>query len=112
MSLCMIGIEEFLRLYLVHPHFCILAFMVRHGQIVAAQLRHKNTGLCAEASLYFSEEGIVIGVLLLKDINVAISGKIDPLVFRVISGIVDHSNRRDRKSTRLNSSHRTISYAV
>src|SRR5207248_5768947 len=35
-----------------------------------------------------------------------------PSVILIVIGIVRTVNRRDRKSTRLNSSHRTISYAV
>src|SRR5438477_341311 len=67
--LCMAGVEILLRLYIVHPHFGVFAFAVRHSQVVAIQFGHENAGFCAKASL-------------------------------------------DRKSTRLNSSHMSISYAV
>src|SRR5207248_9661494 len=40
--------------------------------------------------------------------EVSVEGEVDPKT----GWVYDHANIRDRKSTRLNSSHRTISYAV
>src|SRR5947208_483606 len=69
----MTGVEDLLRLYIVHPHFGVLAFVMWHGQIVAIEFRNENAGFCAKASFDPPQQGVVIGVELLNNVEVAVS---------------------------------------
>src|SRR2546429_5596382 len=80
--------------------------------------RPPRSTLFPYTTLFRSQQGVVIGVELLNNVEVAVSSKIDSPVLCVVSGIIHHANAGklgddlDRKSTRLNSSHGYISYAV
>src|SRR5256885_9093430 len=70
------------------PRSTLFPYTTLFRSIVAIEFRNENAGFCAKASFDPPQQGVVIGVELLNNVEV------------------------DRKSTRLNSSHLVISYAV
>src|SRR5437879_8650280 len=73
----MTGVEDLLRLYIVHPHFGVLAFVMWHGQIVAIEFRNENAGFCAKASFDPPQQGVVIGVELLNNDHYSLLGRVE-----------------------------------
>jgi hypothetical protein len=50
----MTGVEDLLRLYIVHQHFGVLAFVMWHGQIVAIEFRNENATGIGKSAAYIS----------------------------------------------------------
>src|SRR5580704_1506231 len=68
---------RFLRLNIINTDLGFFSFMVRDGQVVAIPFGNKNTRFCAKRARNTSEQRVMVGILLFKDFQVLIAGKVD-----------------------------------
>src|SRR5216683_445953 len=84
-----------LRLHVVDPDLSLLILVMRHRQIVAIQFRHENARLRAKAAGNSAEQRVVVGILLVEDVDELVSRNVNAFLLGVVGHVVDHAHRRN-----------------
>src|SRR6516165_4236462 len=81
-------------LNLIDTNLRLLALATGNGKIVAVEFRNEDSGLRAKSARDSREQRVMVRVFLFENIQKLIASQVNPLVLRIVCGVVHQPDRR------------------